>query len=583
MLARRREDRFQTPVDVMEAIDAVLAGEELPEVMIAPPPAETAEEMYERAREAMAEERWHEAIDLFGRVLKIDPEYSDVSEQLSVVGREIRLASLYRHARRAVEGGRWQTALEEISKIEVLAPGYKDVAALRDQAERRQVLPAPGGGRAGEFPTQEGIEEEQETAAARPPQAEPMAQRQGRAAGHTAAGARRGRWRWAAMALVVLLVAGGVWAAAGGLPTGLIGRAPATETATSPPTAAAATRAATALPAATLPPPSATPRPTASPRPTRTARATDTQLPPATATSTATATPAPTGITAATGEPGPSGWIAFARFDTARHTYDVYRCAADGEPCTRVVTQASQPDYLPGGERLVVRSWDPAQKGLLVVDTQGQLLWRITGQIEAARPSVDAQGEQFVYHSRQEADREARLYRVLGTEVHALERDGDTIRGRSPSWTPDGRIVYTGCLGNACGILLMRADGTAPRQVVVGTTEMAAEVSPDGQQIAFMSMRDGNWEVYVAAAGGGSLVRVTDYAGNDGLPTWSPDGSWLAFVSDRGGAWAVWAARPDGSDTRRLFVTGGPLQGAVTGAAPHELQGWVEERISWEE
>jgi hypothetical protein len=39
--------------------------------------------------------------------------------------------------------------------------------------------------------------------------------------------------------------------------------------------------------------------------------------------------------------------------------------------------------------------------------------------------------------------------------------------------------------------------------------------------------------------------------------------------------------RSDGSGQRRLFGIGGPLEGPIQGAASHEIQGWVEERISW--
>jgi len=36
-----------------------------------------------------------------------------------------------------------------------------------------------------------------------------------------------------------------------------------------------------------------------------------------------------------------------------------------------------------------------------------------------------------------------------------------------------------------------------------------------------------------------------------------------------------------GHITSRLFAIDGPLEGAVTGASAHELQGWAEERITW--
>ncbi|MEJ2208565.1 MAG: hypothetical protein P8129_05950, partial [Anaerolineae bacterium] len=283
----------------------------------------------------------------------------------------------------------------------------------------------------------------------------------------------------------------------------------------------------------------------------------------------------------------PSGRIAFPRFDPGGNTYSVYVCGVEGSDCRRVVTEASQPDFLPGGARLVVHSWKSDAKGLLLVDLSGNPIWQISNQIEAARPSVDFQGESYVYHSRQEADRQPRLYRTYSAEIRPLMREASLIRGRSPSWTPDGKILYSGCLGDACGIILMGPHGGDGRQIVAGATETNPEASPDGRWVAFMSQRDGNWEVYVASLAGGDMQRLTDYPGNDGLPAWSPDGRWLAYVSDRGGAWAVWAMRFDESGRAsapvRLFAIGGPLDGQVRGAAPHEIHGWLEERISWGE
>jgi len=58
--------------------------------------------------------------------------------------------------------------------------------------------------------------------------------------------------------------------------------------------------------------------------------------------------------------------------------------------------------------------------------------------------------------------------------------------------------------------------------------------SPDGGHIAFTSGVDLNQELYVIAADGSGIRRLTDDGASDVLPRWSPDGTRIAFASDRG-------------------------------------------------
>jgi beta propeller repeat protein len=104
-------------------------------------------------------------------------------------------------------------------------------------------------------------------------------------------------------------------------------------------------------------------------------------------------------------------------------------------------------------------------------------------------------------------------------------------------------------------------------------TDRSEDTAPAayGDKIAFMSNRDGNWEIYLMNGDGSGLKRLTNNAANDGLSVWSPDGRNIAFVSDQGGAWAVWAMSPDGSNRRKLFAIGG-------GGLAFD---WQHERISW--
>ncbi|MGD9375115.1 MAG: protein kinase [Anaerolineae bacterium] len=567
-LGKRADDRFQTPQEMIDAIDEVLTAHDLP--LQGPIPAlqsdgYSLEDLYGRAQRALEAESWREAVNLFSQIIKVDPNYRDVSTLIAGASEQIRLAGLYRSAGQAIQLHRWDEAAEHLDEIAISDPDYRDVRELRSKLAAREALGSQA---------QDSIFDQATLVRA----GDSDAAQALAAAGQEAHEQTRPSPPWLrSRRRTLLLVAAVLLLLAVPLAYLVLGREQPAETAPIPtqtPTSAATTQVlATATPSGSVAP-SSEPSPTASIRPTPAAAA-------ATVSLLVTDTPDPFATPSATTRPRLAGQIAFARFDPARQTYDVFTCPVNSATCQRIATEASQPDFLPGGSRLVVKSWKANDKGIEQVDTAGHRIWKISNLIEAARPSVDTQGQVYVYHARQEADRQPRLLRTFNADNQPIRREGSPVLGSSPAWLPDGRILYAGCIGDACGILLMDADGTDTQQVIPGSTETNPEASPDGRRLVFMSRRDGNWEVYLANLDGSGLTRLTNHPANDGLPTWSPDGRHIAFISDRDGSWAVWIMRPDGRDQMRLFPIGGPLDGQVRGAAPHELHGWVEERISW--
>ena len=111
-------------------------------------------------------------------------------------------------------------------------------------------------------------------------------------------------------------------------------------------------------------------------------------------------------------------------------------------------------------------------------------------------------------------------------------------------------------------IFVTTPDGSRQRNLTHSWADDLAPVwSPDGQRIAFVSLREtlaGKWGLGpgsiflmgfdpLTGEGGGGLVRLTDDEGNDAWPTWAPDGQRVAFASDRSGNWDIWAVNVDGS------------------------------------
>src|SRR6266478_3000397 len=77
--------------------------------------------------------------------------------------------------------------------------------------------------------------------------------------------------------------------------------------------------------------------------------------------------------------------------------------------------------------------------------------------------------------------------------------------------------------------------------------------SPDASRIAFVSLRDGNAEIYVMNADGTGATRVTNDPQPDGRPAFTPDGQALVFHSARtAGKQQIWAVNVDGSGVTQL-------------------------------
>jgi len=138
-ISKRPEDRFQSPEELLRAVEAVTDGRELPTVRppSSPPPSRVHQlllsSLYNRARESAETGQWTQAVNLYAQILKYAPDYRDVSTQLAEAGRQKRLGALYSAAEQAIAGQRWREAIDELTEIVELQPDYRHAQALLKQ------------------------------------------------------------------------------------------------------------------------------------------------------------------------------------------------------------------------------------------------------------------------------------------------------------------------------------------------------------------------------------------------------------------------------------------------------------------
>lgn len=75
-----------------------------------------------------------------------------------------------------------------------------------------------------------------------------------------------------------------------------------------------------------------------------------------------------------------------------------------------------------------------------------------------------------------------------------------------------------------------------------------AQISPDGSQIVFAYKGD----LYRVASAGGTAVQLTTLTSHETHPVWSPDGQQIAFASDREGGMDIYVMPSQGGTPRRL-------------------------------
>lgn len=137
------------------------------------------------------------------------------------------------------------------------------------------------------------------------------------------------------------------------------------------------------------------------------------------------------------------------------------------------------------------------------------------------------------------------------------QRQVKALEGRSPEFMQDGRLLFQS-KASPSQISIANIDGSNLIQLTQDeTNNMSPKISPDGSQIAYLSNRDGNQEVYVMNIDGSNQTRLTKNRVEEWDPAWTTDGSSVIFSSQNvHGFYDIYKVNKDGSSIQKILQNG---------------------------
>jgi len=287
------------------------------------------------------------------------------------------------------------------------------------------------------------------------------------------------------------------------------------------------------------------------------------------------AVPSPTQPTSPTATPMPSigtpeaslplGKIAFSSRRDGNG--EIYLLTPEGETnITNNPAEDIEADLSPDGKKIVFASDREGTYDIWVVNVDGSGLIRLTEEPAGDfSPRWSPDGERIAFSrtgSLMVMDSDGsnvKLVTQAKPETDAAPCEAGAFLG---GWSPDGNQLTFYAASATLGVgqvCIVDVDGS--NLTVVASEPPGYHVepawSPDGEWIAFRSIREGNHEIYIVHPDGTSETNLTNHPATDLEPDWSPDSQWVVFGSDRSGHFDLYIMKVDGSEVARVTTSSG--------------------------
>jgi Tol biopolymer transport system component len=246
----------------------------------------------------------------------------------------------------------------------------------------------------------------------------------------------------------------------------------------------------------------------------------------------------------------------FVFVSTREGSADLYVINADNPNTTRITFTGANgsPAWSPDGEWIAFVSTQNEESNISLIKPDGTNLTCLTCDITGSEisPAWSPDSLSIAFTA---ASGPAPVSIINITTGETLPVSSPELKSAVPSFSPDGQWIIFECEQDICMNNIYGATlGTFSSDKGINAQP---RISPDGVQVAFISNRDGDYELYIVNVDGTNLTRLTNTPYAEMHPAWSPDGQWIAFASatvsqETYTNFDIFIIRPDGENLTLL-------------------------------